>query len=666
MANFTGTAGNDTLIGTASADNFDISQGGIDVVTGLAGDDIISAGAAFDVADQVDGGDGYDQLRLVGDYSAGMTLDPTTMRNVEEIELGAGFSYGLSIVPGNVAPGATLTIDGSHMSADRSLFVQAFTDGVVAYDGPGNDTFNGSTTFHIGNGGADRVLFGVGSFVIYADGAFSSDDRLEFQGITTNNSAELNLRGDYSAGLTITPAMIYGLTHLALTGDFAYSLSSADGAAVRRVDASGITGAGHATFDGSAETSESFFFTDSIGDDELTGGGGRDNFYATGGGSDVFRGNAEGDRFYMNGNLDSTDRILGGDGSDWLDLDGDYSAGIVFDPLTIDDVEALYFTSGHDYKVTTDDGNVGAGRLLDIQAQYLASASDLDFDGSAETDGSFRFRGGKGNDTFIGGAGGDSLDTRNGGADKLFGGGGDDIFFALSGFTSADRLDGGGGSDILHLDRDLTVQAQITRIETIVLEGGHTLTPNNASVAAGAHLTVDGSALGAAGVIHFDGSAELDGRFVLLGGAADDVMRGGATTDKLTGGDGSDKLIGGAGGDIETGGLGHDFLYGGADGDRFVFTDVAESTVAGADWIRDWSAGDRIDLSTIDANASIAGDQAFAFIGSSAFSAAGQLRAITTGSLNTIVSGDIDGDGAADFMVKVLGVQDLGVGSFVL
>jgi len=71
-------------------------------------------------------------------------------------------------------------------------------------------------------------------------------------------------------------------------------------------------------------------------------------------------------------------------------------------------------------------------------------------------------------------------------------------------------------------------------------------------------------------------------------------------------------------------------------------------------------------LSTIDANTNVAGDQAFTYIGADDFSGAGQLQVLTTGSLNTLIRGDIDGDGAADLLIKLAGNPGLGASSFVL
>ena len=78
----------------------------------------------------------------------------------------------------------------------------------------------------------------------------------------------------------------------------------------------------------------------------------------------------------------------------------------------------------------------------------------------------------------------------------------------------------------------------------------------------------------------------------------------------------------------------------------------------------------RIDLSSIDADANAAGDQAFNFIGSDAFSgAAGELRAVfDAGSSIWTVSGDVDGDGLADLAIHVTttGSDPIASGDFAL
>ena len=99
-------------------------------------------------------------------------------------------------------------------------------------------------------------------------------------------------------------------------------------------------------------------------------------------------------------------------------------------------------------------------------------------------------------------------------------------------------------------------------------------------------------------------------------------MTGSALNDQLTGSNGDNQLSGGAGNDRLTGGLGKDIFSGGDGADNFVFKTIQDSAPGREDQIVDFTSaqGDHIDLSAIDANTKVAGDEAFGFIGSAAFS----------------------------------------------
>ena len=66
--------------------------------------------------------------------------------------------------------------------------------------------------------------------------------------------------------------------------------------------------------------------------------------------------------------------------------------------------------------------------------------------------------------------------------------------------------------------------------------------------------------------------------------------------------------------------------------------------------------GDKIDVSKIDANGnSLDGNQSFSFVGEQDFShSAGELRFS-----QRLLQGDINGDGVADFEIKLVGVLEL-------
>jgi serralysin len=156
----------------------------------------------------------------------------------------------------------------------------------------------------------------------------------------------------------------------------------------------------------------------------------------------------------------------------------------------------------------------------------------------------------------------------------------------------------------------------------------------------------------------------------LQGTARNDHLDGQSGGDQLLGRAGHDTVYGDGGADRIAGGVGADHLWGGPQSDSFIYTRVAESAVdvPGRDTIEDFSRvqGDRIDVAAIDADVSLEGNQAFAFIGESAFHrTAGELRyELVDG--QTLVSGDVTGDGVADFCISVRGQHAVDAGYFVL
>ena len=149
------------------------------------------------------------------------------------------------------------------------------------------------------------------------------------------------------------------------------------------------------------------------------------------------------------------------------------------------------------------------------------------------------------------------------------------------------------------------------------------------------------------------------GNDALVGGLGDDVLTGGAGNDALQGGAGSDTFEGGAGADW--------FTAGANDGARDVFrySSVSESAPGSArDHIKEFSAGsDEFDLSLIDANTAVAGNQSFTFGGTTA--AANAVWYGVSGT-SVMVYADNNGDGRADFQVQLMNVSALTADDFVL
>jgi Ca2+-binding RTX toxin-like protein len=97
----------------------------------------------------------------------------------------------------------------------------------------------------------------------------------------------------------------------------------------------------------------------------------------------------------------------------------------------------------------------------------------------------------------------------------------------------------------------------------------YNLTLHDGNVAAGQQMTVNAANLHAGETLTFNGSAELDGSFRVLGGAGADIVIGSANGDLIYGAAGADRIIGGGGADIfqyraisDSAGLAYDCLVG--------------------------------------------------------------------------------------------------------
>jgi Ca2+-binding RTX toxin-like protein len=182
-----------------------------------------------------------------------------------------------------------------------------------------------------------------------------------------------------------------------------------------------------------------------------------------------------------------------------------------------------------------------------------------------------------------------------------------------------------------------------------------------------------------------------DGRDELYADAGNDRVEGGAGNDYVSGWDGADliygddlsglltgddylrgdkgadTIFGGAGADSILGGADSDRLTGGAGADNFTYSTDDMATPTAQDVILDFQqSSDILVFSSIDTNASLAGDQAFAFRGILGFSASGvaEIRWYQSGG-NTFVQADM-GDGVADITLQIQGLVNLRETDFIL
>src|SRR5262249_45617243 len=157
------------------------------------------------------------------------------------------------------------------------------------------------------------------------------------------------------------------------------------------------------------------------------------------------------------------------------------------------------------------------------------------------------------------------------------------------------------------------------------------------------------------------------------GNSVANAITGNAGNNTLTGAAGVDTLSGRGGDDVLIGGTGNDTMAGGAGSDTFVFNALNESGIGAGnnDLITDFegaglAGGDIIDLSALDANAGVAGNQAFQFIGTAAFSTAGQLRYTQLGGDTIIQANTNTGITTIEFELHLTGTHNLTAGNFVL
>ncbi len=646
-----GGGGDDFLRGGELTDLLDGGAGG-DVLTGLG-------------SDRLFGGDGNDVLNIEGvptdvsaDGGAGFDTLGLNLQDVA-IDLAAG-----TITSGGSSAGVRFaSIEAVQFSSGRTLRAAGdeganrFSAGTnpqatsADFDGRGgNDTL-------IGTAGDDRLRGGEG------------DDLIQpFAGANTVDGGAGVDAVAYDDRL-FTPISVNLTTGTASTGDVLIGIENIRGGSQRDI----LIGNEAANlFEGLAAS------------DRLEGLGGNDTLDG-GGNADTLLG-GDGDDTLI---AASDDFLDGGAGTDTAVFAGPRSAYTVttdpdgtvvvtraggFFPDRLVRVEVLRFS---DQTVVLGETRGGI-TLTPGNDQNFGTAGNDTVSGAGGDD---RIFGGDGADTLFGDGGADLINGENG-DDVLRGGAGDDL---LTGETGADQLFGDFGFDVLlgGLGND-SLNGQ-DGADALFGEDGNDILSGELGDDQLFGSTGDDQQLGGAGndTVNGEGGADLllggdgddlmsgetgsdvvrgeAGNDVLLGGfGADfDRLEGGAGNDALFGEGGSDVLVGGEGDDALWGGAGVDSLSGGAGRDRFVFrADELDGRVPGATLnlggIEDYALfEDVIDVSQIDANVNLAGDQAFVRV--DAFTGVAGQAVLRVMAGVTDFLGDIDGDGLADFVFSIRG-----------
>jgi len=604
-----GTLGNDVLIGSALADII-WGRGGNDTIFGLADNDILIGGAGNDVlngglgADLLIGGDGNDTYVVDNggdDVSEGGT-------GIDTVNASVSFSIAADALVEN------LTLFGAAIVGVGNAL------GNVIQGNAANNTLSGL-------GGNDR-LFGLGGNdnLIGGEGADRLDGGAGVDLMTGGNGSDtyvVNVGGDNvnetGTGIdTVESAISFSLAGDVLVENLTLTAIAA------------LVGIGNAlgnVIQGNAanNTLSGLGGNDTLlglgGNDSLIGGEGSDRLDG-GTGADLMTGGNGSDTYVVDAFGDNVNEV--GTGIDLVVSGVNFS--LVADAL----VENLTLTGGALVGIGNALGNVIQGNAANNTLSGLVGNDTL--------------LGLGGNDSLIGGEGNDRLDGGFG-SNLLTGGNGNDTYVVDD--AVADNVnETGSGID--------TVQSSVT----FSLAGDALV--ENLTLTGGAAINGFGNALNNTILGNLADN-------VLAGGLGNDFLSGSSGDDDLLGGAGNDTLSGGAGVDVLTGGLGIDLLFGGAGPDSFVFTIVADSPAAAPDVIGDFvETGDVdfIDLSGIDANTAVAGNQAFTFVGLAFPNDPGEVGFVQVGG-NTFVRGNVNG-GAVDLLIQLNGLHALSAADFIL
>jgi Ca2+-binding RTX toxin-like protein len=704
------------ITGTAGADNIR-SLGGNDTVRAEAGNDTVDGGAGVDFLygdlgndsliggadnDFLYGNEGNDIMRggLGTDVMFGGQDNDTMYGGLDPDVMIGG--------PGNdVMYGGDGVIVGGILDAEPAVGAALLDDNLAG--GSGNDTLYGGGGWDTldGQDGHDVLVPGTGGLVLggveamdggQGDDIYVVEDVLTFldmnfadRGLTAlqlvNKGAGFRqgnglgvdevriaqtVAGDFNLAATNTLGLvqIFSGIERVVIGTGLGAVADRTGTAAINVDAALAVPGINVGLEILGNAGANIIIGTAF-DDTLDGGLG----------NDVLEGGIGNDTYVLSAATDTVIETTGA-GSDTIIIDGNfsYTLGVDFENLTLAGVASVNGTgNGLDNVINGNSGNNALSGLA-------------------------------GNDQISGGAGSDTI---NGGAglDVLTGGAGNDLFtfdsvadigndpllreritdfatgdqvrftfdadttqngvqgFSVIGnapFTGAGQLRFENGVLYGNVNADLNADFQIemTGLVSFTLadlftaitgtNGGDNITGTaNGDIifGLGGNDIIDGLA----GNDSIDGGLGNDS---LVGGAGDDTLNGGGGNDTLTGGTGNDWLIGSAGRDLMTGGTGADrFIFGAA---------VAEigTQAATRDIIQDFTRaqGDIIDLSVIDANTGVAGDQAFQFIGTAAFSAPGQLR-YAGGQLQ----GNVTGNNGAEFVITINNLlPNMVAGDFIL
>ena len=610
------TPGPDLILGT----NFD------EIYLGLAGNDTLKGSAGFDT---LDGGLGSD----VADYSSigtvvslgafGVLQKGGFTDRLFSIEtvigsslLGDTIDHSGAVTGGGFTVTGTTTdlnlgfakVNGSPFPLPLQINVQNFENVIGSIY---SDSITGNNSDNILNGGTgvDTMAGGAGNDTYVVDNAGDIVIEAAAAGTDTVQSS-------------ITYTLGANLENLILTGAAA-------------INGTGNTG--------------NNILTGNTGNNSLNGGAGADNMAG-----------GLGDDTYVVDNIGDVVTEAAGAGTDTVQSSITYTLGANLENLTLTGAAAINGTGNTSNNILTGNtgnnilnGGTGADNMagglgddtyvvdnaLDVVTEAAGAGTD-----TVQSSITYTLGANLENLTLTGAAAingtgntSNNILTGNTGNNILSGGDGNDT---LNGGAGADTLIGGFGNDTYVVDNagDSVIENSGAGTDTVQSSISYTL---------GANLEN----------LTLTGAAAISG----TGNDLNNVIQGNAANNTLTGGLGSDTLNGGNG------------------NDTFVYTSISDSAFgpSNQDTITGFQLSglfgvDRLDLSAIDANLTVAGNQAFTFIGliggapgNPVFSNAGQLGYQVIGG-NLFLYGNVDPNPTANFALQLSGLTSITAANITL
>ncbi len=627
-------SGNDTVNGDANANSVDMGDGDDTWVQtdGFGADTIVGGEGGETTGDRVDGSALTTAITV--DFSgneAGTISDGTdtaTFSQIEQIETGAGDDTVL----GDVGNDNVITGAGNDT-------VQGGAGNDTFDTGTGNDTVDGGTgndTITLGDGDDTVVLTdGMGSDTITGgEGSETTGDTIDATGMTGDVTLQLNGDGEgviFGAGDFTNFDEIENI-NLGSGNDFVNALSFGGTA---NVD----TGAGNDTY-GAGN-----------GDDTANLGTGNDTLNLS--------------------NLTGTDTVSGGEDAGDRDL---IDATNQTADLTVD------FSGAEEGTITN---GTGTANFSEFERVNTGSGDDTIL-GDVGDDTVFT---GAGNDTLSMGAGNDSIsagsgnDTIDGGAgnDILRGGDDRDTFIANDGFGDDTVVGGQGGDnydtlDLSNLSNPVTVVftgpgagtvtdtvtgdvITFSEIEQLILTNQSDVVDATNDDGYTYIQTLEGndSVLGSSGDDVFDdeiGTGPVNdgaGNDTFFGGAGNDEIWAGNDDDTIFGGSGNDTINGQEGDDILDGGTGADTITGDGGDDTILLTGTFGDDIITGGESGEVVDGDVIDASsqTIDLDVTFTGAETGTISGGISNADFSEIEGIVTGSGDDVVTGNVGNDTVA-------------------